>query len=265
MGSAGAIGAGGPVRPASAVDEVSDRLLTAVALGDFLPGERLPGERELARLLAVSRSTVHAALGRLRLAGVVETRRGRSGGAFVLASWAAASGAAVQRTLGSRRPELEQLLDLRGLVEGMVARVAAERRTPADIERLREALSAFARAGTPAEEHAADTAIHAAVLAATGNPQIVALSLDLLARVSSGFAIEPYSREVYARALAEHTALVTAVVDGAAEAAGSVARDHFSMTARQLRQVMSRGEPPADDGGQPAGPRPAVSRPPSRQ
>lgn len=237
----GAIGTMGPVRLASAVDEVTDRLLTAVALGDFLPGERLPGERELARVLGVSRSTVHAALGRLRLAGVVETRRGRSGGAFVLASWAATSRAAVQRTLVRRRPELDQLLDLRGLVEGMVARAAAERRTPVDIERLRSALSDFEQARTPAEEHAADTAIHAAVLAATGNPQITALSSDLLARVSSGFAIEPYSREVYQRALAEHTALVTAVVDGEAETAGALARDHFSMTARTLRRVMSRG------------------------
>lgn len=241
MGSSGAIGTMGPVRLASAVDEVTDRLLTAVALGDFLPGERLPGERDLARMLGVSRSTVQAALGRLRLAGVVETRRGRSGGAFVLASWAATSGAAVQRTLGDRRPELEQLLDLRGLVEGMVARVAAERRTPADVERLRAALSAFERARTPTEEHAADTAIHAAVLAATGNQQVTALSADLLARVGSGFAIEPYSREVYSRALAEHTALVTAVVEGAAETADRVAREHFSMTARQLYRVMSRG------------------------
>lgn len=139
-----------PVRVASAVDEVSDRLLTAIAVGDFLPGERLPAERELTTLLHVSRPTVREAVGRLQALGVIEIRRGRNGGAFVRGSWSESSGAAVRRTLLPRWEEFEQLFDLRGLVEGMVAATAARRRRPEDLEPMREALDAHLAARTPA-------------------------------------------------------------------------------------------------------------------
>ena len=65
-------------------------------------------------------------------------------------------------------------------------------------------------------------------------------SHDLLARVALGLPIEPYSRRVYRRALAEHTALVEAVVEGRVEDAGRAARGHFAMSTRTLRAVMSR-------------------------
>src|SRR3954454_5214588 len=150
-----------PLQKPSAVDEVSDRLLAAIAIGEFVPGERLPVERALARMLGVGRSTVHEAMGRLGTAGIVEIRRGRAGGAFVRSDWSAnsaggrpgATGAgAAGRTLGQRWSQLEQLFDLRGLVEGMVARTAAERRTRSDILAMEEGLSAFAAARTPKEE-----------------------------------------------------------------------------------------------------------------
>jgi GntR family transcriptional regulator, transcriptional repressor for pyruvate dehydrogenase complex len=237
-----------PLEMSTAVDEVADRLLTAIALGEFVPGERLPVERALVSMLGVSRSTVHAAVGRLRSAGVVEVRRGRAGGAFVRNDWSGRSADAVARTLGARWSHLEELFDLRGLVEGMVARTAAERRTEHDIEALQRALERFARAVTPQDEHAADTAIHDAVTAATGNKEVAVLSRRLLAAITAGIPIEPYSRDVFDRALAEHQALVEAVVEGDVERAGRVAESHFAMTQRTMRGVLQRGmtteEPP---------------------
>lgn len=240
-----AAGVLGPLRVATAVDEVVDRLLTAMALGEFVPGQRLPAERELARLLGVSRSTVSEALGRLRAAGVVEVRRGRSGGSFVQESWNALSAAAVGRTLVPRRSELEQLCDLRCRWEEVVARTAAERRTPRQAGELTERLERFAAARTPEEQHAADIAVHAAVLASARNEQMTRLSQELLAKVAVGAPVEPFERRFYRRALVEHTALVGAVVDGEVELAGSTARRHFTMSARTLRAVLERGEPDA--------------------
>ena len=71
----------------SRVDEVEDRLVTAVAVGEYLPGSRLPPERELAALLGVARVTVRGALARLVDRGLLETRRGRGGGTFVRTQW----------------------------------------------------------------------------------------------------------------------------------------------------------------------------------
>ncbi len=232
----------------TAVDEVSDRLLTAIALGEFLPGDRLPAERELCRLLGVSRTTVREAVARLKAAGVVDIRRGRSGGAHVLDSWSGASAGAVRRTLGPRLPELEQLLDLRVRVEELVARTAAERRSTDDVATLRHAVAAFRAATDPAGEHLWDTRIHDAVLAAAGNPAITGLSRDLLSRVSAGFPIEPYRSGVFQQALDEHEDLVSAVVDGDVERAGSAARAHFALSAEALRLTLSRGLQEPDSG-----------------
>jgi DNA-binding FadR family transcriptional regulator len=91
--------------------------------------------------------------------------------------------------------------------------------------------------------HAADTAFHQAVLDATGNPQIVALSRALLTRVALGLPIEPHEdvREVHERAVREHTAIARAIVAGDVELAGEVAREHFTITADTLREALSRG------------------------
>lgn len=241
-GVARPIGAHGltPLHVPTAADEVVDRLLAALALGEYVPGQRLPAGRELSRLLGVSRTTVHEAMGRLREAGVIEVRLGRTGGSFVRESWNHNSAAAVGRMLVLRRSELEQLCDLRCRYEEVVARTAAERRTASHVRELRSLLGAFTDAATPEQEHAADIAVHGAVMRATRNDEMARLSRDLLARVALGLPIEPYSRRVYRRALTEHTALVEAIVDGRVEDAGTVARGHFTMSTRTLRAVMSR-------------------------
>jgi len=71
----------------SRVDEITDRLITAIAIGEYLPGARLPVERDLAASLGAGRMTVRAALARLVERGLLETRRGRGGGSYVLDQW----------------------------------------------------------------------------------------------------------------------------------------------------------------------------------
>src|SRR4051794_3772981 len=120
-----------PLQKPSAVDEVSDRLLAAIAIGEFVPGERLPVERSLARMLGVGRSTVHEAMGRLGTAGIVEIRRGRAGGAFVRSDWSANSAAALRRPAGQPWAPPAEVVDLPGPREGIGARTAAARGTRA--------------------------------------------------------------------------------------------------------------------------------------
>jgi GntR family transcriptional regulator, transcriptional repressor for pyruvate dehydrogenase complex len=229
-----------PVQLPTAVGEVADRLLAAIAIGEFLPGERLPAERALAAMLGVARSTVHDALHRLRDAGVVEIRIGRSGGAVVRSDWTPQSAGAVARTLSVQRPQLGELLDLRRLVEGMVARAAAERRTADDARQLESALLAYRRAQSPQHAHAADQAIHHAVASATRNTHVLAMRDSILATITLGIGIEPYSPRHYDQALSEHTELVEAIVVGDVGSAGSIAERHFEITREVIEQVLDR-------------------------
>src|SRR5439155_8885032 len=72
-----------PVRGGNAFEITVERLAQAIRLGVVPRGERLPPERELAERLQVSRVTLREAIGALREAGLLESRRGRAGGTFV--------------------------------------------------------------------------------------------------------------------------------------------------------------------------------------
>src|SRR5882757_907335 len=88
-----------PVRGGNAFEITVSRLAQAIRLGIVQVGERLPPERELAEQLRVSRVTLREAIRALREAGYLQSRRGRTGGTFVLAgAEAAASAPALARS-----------------------------------------------------------------------------------------------------------------------------------------------------------------------
>ena len=115
-----------PVKLRNAGEHVADRLVTAIALGEYVPGPA-PAVRARARrdCSAVSRASVREALHRLAAAGYVEIRRGRHGGAFVQASWGPSPRTSViRRTLAAR------LGGVRGAVRPAAADRAADRPRP---------------------------------------------------------------------------------------------------------------------------------------
>ena len=66
-----------PISVRTTGERIAERFVTAIALGQFVPGQRLPTERELAAMLGVSRATVREAIARLAESGYVTVRRGR--------------------------------------------------------------------------------------------------------------------------------------------------------------------------------------------
>lgn len=226
-----------PVATTSAVSQTEDRLLTAIALGEFSPGERLPAERQLASYLRVSRDTVREALGRLVDRGLLEVRRGRTGGAFVLDR--PVDGAAVLRVLGERRSDLSVLSDFRQLIEGLIARTAAARRGPEDVRAIGRALEEYEEAGSMAEARTADARLHQLVAKAAGNPRLGDLSHMLLGELSVGYGVEPFTPDIYQRALPQHRDLVEAVRVGDPDRAFRIASEHFGITADAQRMLLS--------------------------
>jgi DNA-binding GntR family transcriptional regulator len=68
------------------------------------------------------------------------------------------------------------------------------------------------------------------------------LSGQIRRQISLGFGAEPYSREIRARAVKDHTALAEAVIDGKAAAAARIAERHFQLTESVLRDLVSTVE-----------------------
>jgi DNA-binding FadR family transcriptional regulator len=230
-----------PLTLRTAGERIAERFVTAIALGEFVPGQQLPSERELAAQLGVSRTTVREALQRLHAAGYVTTRRGRGGGTFVQTdAGTAESEEMIRRALLPAWEELTEVLDFRQLIEQQIARTAAERRDDDDIKAIREAVIAYERAQNREESRLADGAVHLAITQAAHNTRLTELSARIRREVSLGFDAEPYSPAVRRRALHQHPELAEAVIVGDAAMAARSAAQHFSLTEDMIRELHAR-------------------------
>ena len=233
---------GAPIVSRHIADDVVDRLVTAIALGVYVPRQQLPTERELASMLGVSRTSVREALKQLTDTGYLEVRRGRNGGYFVLANWGPSSAEHVRRHLVPNWAEFEHLFDARTLVEPLIARTAAQRCTVSDTKAITTALQAYLDAPDHNASRTADSSLHQAIAEATHNPLLVTISLEFRTRISLNLGAEPYSDEVRRSAILQHKELVEAVTTGNADAAADIAARHFTLSENLIRQLVERAE-----------------------
>lgn len=126
-----------PALKRSLVDVALEQIRQRIDDGTWLLGQRLPPEPELAEIIGISRNTVREAVRVLTFSGVLEVRQGD--GTYVRAC---ADPLSTMQALA--RSSVEQALEARGMIEIEASRLAALRRTEADLIALREALAASA-------------------------------------------------------------------------------------------------------------------------
>ncbi|MEW2066222.1 FadR/GntR family transcriptional regulator [Streptomyces sp. NPDC007346] len=226
----------GALRPSPLVEQATEHLREQITGGEWAVGTKLPGETTLAKSLGVGRSTVREALRALAGAGLVQARQGA--GVFVTAT-EPKEGWSTQL----RQAAITDVYEVRMLVEVEAAQLAAQRRTDDDVTALHEALAGrrdAAKAGD-AEYVEADIALHQALVAAAHNPVLTGLFtefvpvleqrlLDLVELLNLRSDHPNYGDE-------GHTALVDAVVQGDAEAAGRALRDELRRTLALLHSL----------------------------
>lgn len=226
-------------------DEITDRLITAIAVGEYLPGSRLPSERELAAALQVGRTTVREAISRLVDAGLLVTQRGRTGGSFVSSQWEDSSRDAVSRTLQARWESIRELSEALSLLHGAVARAAATNHTAADVDLLTQRLAAFRAADSGHPSQQADAALHAAISAAAHNAALATILAELERRLSVASPAHPWGpvdrmAAMEARSLADHETLIQAICTGDAVSAEDVARRHVRIDLEIMEEALGR-------------------------
>ncbi len=120
--------------------DVVDQIQEAILDGRIQPGEKLPSERELKETFHISRGTLREALRVLEQKGLIEIRLGVHGGAIV--TQVSTEPMLESLSLMVRRKEIpfENLQEFRSSVEADIASLAAQRRTPEDLEILAKIL-----------------------------------------------------------------------------------------------------------------------------
>jgi GntR family transcriptional repressor for pyruvate dehydrogenase complex len=213
------------VEPAGAVEQVVRRIGEAIGAGLLAPGERLPGQVELAETLGVARMTLRQALAILEDAGLLEIRRGRTGGAFV---------AADPPPPALDPPTAEQLralTDWRRAVSGEAAALAALRRTDEELEGLREAMSAVHdAAGEASAFRRADARFHVLVAELSRSRRLVAAEAHLQVELGDVLTITPGPARARSASQAGHEPIVAAIEARDAEAAHAATVRHVEAT-----------------------------------
>jgi GntR family transcriptional repressor for pyruvate dehydrogenase complex len=128
-----------PVRSPSTVDAIVDQIVDLIVAGRLDEGDLLPGERQLAAMLSVSRQTLRDAVEVLARHGVVSVTPGPAGGTRVASIWIPPS------LTGPTQPpppdELFETLEARRAVEPCVAQLAALRGTEEDFRVMQETIA----------------------------------------------------------------------------------------------------------------------------
>jgi DNA-binding FadR family transcriptional regulator len=233
-----------PVKPAAAHELALEQLERAIQLGRFLPGDRLPSERDLALQLGVSRTTVRAAVGVLNRKGLVRVSRGASGGIVVQAP--AADGKRRRRV--DILNEIRIVYDYRHAVECTAARLAAERRRAADIAELKaqlvamDAMTASAAARERPENiarfQAADSAFHLTIARAARNPLLFKAVED--ARAGMFMPVGAVFRELEDNANDFHALILSSIEARDGEAAAAAMGAHIIEGRRRLETMARR-------------------------
>jgi DNA-binding FadR family transcriptional regulator len=199
-----------PIRQGSAVAEAVARLGQAIAIGLLRPGDQLPRETKLARSLGISVVTLREALAILREAGLVETRRGRSGGTFVSGSLPRT--ATIPSSPLPPEAELRDFSDFRAAVEGGAAALAAERATDEQIAYLSELVDQMDEQTDFHEWEDTDSLFHLILADAAGSQQIVTAVAEVRPRVYQVSSLWPTNPVSTLRlSNREHRAIVKAV------------------------------------------------------
>ena len=221
---------------------IAELMAASIAEGRWKPGERLPAEQALAETFGVSRNVVREAVSRLRADGLVQSRQGV--GAFVIRK----QGTGVLRFDAEALQDdvtFQNLFELRAILEIQMAGLAAARRTASGMAAITDAFRHMEREveGDSAGVDA-DLDFHRAVARAAGNDQsarVVSFLSDqiretiMVARMRPGNTVSA----VIAATLAEHAAILEAIVAGVPEAARLAMADHIHNAAGRLGFALS--------------------------
>ena len=235
-----------PIRRETMSAEIARRLVDYLLSGAVAPGSRLPSERQLAEAFGVGRSAVREALAALSLIGLIEIRHGD--GTYLKRADSPLLPQVVEWGLLLGEQHTIDLIEARQRIEVVVAGLAAERRTDADLAALEACLARMASqvaAGNHAAFVDADVEFHLVLAEAARNSALrdVLASIQSLLRAWIGRVIaEGHEQSSYE----EHVPIFGAVRAQDPVAASAAMDAHMRSAAQRLRDTLGRsshGEP----------------------
>ncbi len=218
-----------PIEQSTMTELVAQRLVNLLSSGVLKPGDKLPPERELAQQLNVGRTTVREALKLLTLGGLLEARRGD--GTYVRQEFTDFLSQQIEWPVLLSVNEVNMIVEVREGLEAKAARLAAERATPEEIERIEVFRQLLEIEGRDIErETDLDLEFHHAVANASHNELLRRLMLSLQKILRQYIALSNQMTDRLETTVAEHQAIYDAIAAGDPDAAEYAMINHLAIS-----------------------------------
>ena len=207
-------------------DLVYQTLRDAIFSGELAQGARL-NQDELARRLGVSRAPIRDALNRLETEGLVQTLS-RAGGVVVAEA---------------TEQEMANIYELRAILDTACTRLACERISADDLERLRQIVDETERATAARDPQGivqAHAEFHYLIYTASGNAELTKVARNLWDRSYRYRVLALRNLDNARQGLAQHRAILTALQARDAVRAVAMAEEHDQSSIRHLRSQIAR-------------------------
>jgi DNA-binding FadR family transcriptional regulator len=220
---------------------IAHELGVAIVSGRIKPGETLDNEIDSSEQMAVSRTAYREAVRILAAKGLVASRPKRGTQVCPKNAWHLLDPEVLSWFFESQPSQdfLVGLFELRLIIEPAAAALAAQRRTPADLAQMRDALQRMERHGlADADGQSADRDFHDAILAATGNPALVALSSSIGAAVRWTTIFKQRERKLPRDPVPDHWRVFDAIAAGGSEAARQAMQELVALALEDTKLSM---------------------------
>jgi GntR family transcriptional repressor for pyruvate dehydrogenase complex len=211
-------------------EEVVLNLREMIQRGELRSGDRLPPERDLAKLLGVSRPTLRAGIRSLAAVGVLQSRQGA--GTFVVKNDGPPSldSSPLRLMAALNGFTNDEMFEARKSIEMAMAGLAAERATGDQMASMAEELAGmYASLDEPEQYLLHDMRFHQTVAAASGNRILTAL-MNMIATILFDARSKTVKRAKDLKESAEmHRQIYRAIRDRSPEAARNAMRDHLML------------------------------------
>ncbi|QUD90746.1 FadR/GntR family transcriptional regulator [Phenylobacterium montanum] len=223
---------------------IARTLGVAIVSGVYKPGEVLDNEIHSSEQLHVSRTAYREAVRMLAAKGLVESRPKTGTRVSDQKRWSLLDPDVLAWFFESGEPSpsfLRDIFELRMVVEPAAAALAAERRTPDDLSRMRRALQEMERHGLAVEDgQVADRHFHDAVIEATYNAPLITLASGIGAAVRWTTIFKQRRRKLPRDPLPDHWRVFDAIAAGGPDAARDAMRDLIALAQEDTRFGLER-------------------------
>lgn len=217
---------------------VAEQLRRQISLRLVPPGQPLPPERALASMFGVGRATVQRAIKLLQDEHLVDSRRGRGGGNFVVDLGPTAGSERLLEELRRDRSRIEQALRFRLEIEPVAAAIAAAA-GDADITAIVEAAARLGPGLSDPVFDGYDIEFHLAVARATRNEFFADAIERARLEISGALRGMPESELWHERTIREHATIVDAIEACDPRAARGRMRTHLAHTDQSVRALLA--------------------------